>query len=42
MLTCTRKKKNAYRIFTGKREGKRSLETNRCRWEDIKMDLKKI
>jgi hypothetical protein len=39
MLTCTGKK-NAYRIFMGKQEGKKPLETNGCRCEDIKMDLK--
>jgi hypothetical protein len=30
----------AYRILVRKLEGKRSLESPRCRWDDIKMDLK--
>jgi hypothetical protein len=35
-----KKKKNAYRILVGKREGKRPLGRPRCRWVDnIKMDL---
>jgi hypothetical protein len=34
-------KKNAYRMFVGKPEGKRPLGRHRCRWEDnIKMDLR--
>jgi hypothetical protein len=28
-------KRNAYRIFVGKPEGKRPLGRPRCRWEDI-------
>jgi hypothetical protein len=42
---CSRheSKKNAYRILVGKPEGKRTLGTPRCRWEDnVKMDLKEI
>jgi hypothetical protein len=36
-------KKNAYRIFLGKPEGKRTLGIPRRRWEDnIKMDLREI
>jgi hypothetical protein len=36
-------KRNAYRIFVGKPEGKRSLERHRCRSENnIKMDLREI
>jgi hypothetical protein len=36
-------KKNAYRIWMGKPEGKRSLARERRRWVDnIKMDLKEI
>jgi hypothetical protein len=35
--------RNTYRIFVGKPEGKRQLETQRCRWVDnIKMDLREI
>jgi hypothetical protein len=34
-----KKKKNAYKVFMGKPEGKRPLGRPRCRWEDnIKMD----
>jgi hypothetical protein len=37
------KKKNAYNILVGKREGKRPLGQPRHRWEDnIKMDLREI
>jgi hypothetical protein len=33
-------RRNAYRIFVGKREGKRPLGRPRCRWVDnIKMDV---
>jgi hypothetical protein len=36
-------KRNAYRIFVGKREGKRPLGRSRRRWVDnIKMDLGEI
>jgi hypothetical protein len=36
-------KRNAYRIFVGKPEGKRPLERSRRRWVDnIKMDLREI
>jgi hypothetical protein len=36
-------KRNAYRIFVGKPDGKRPLGRPRCRWVDnIKMDLTKI
>jgi hypothetical protein len=36
-------KGNAYRIFVGKREGKRQLGRPKCRWEDnIKMNLREI
>jgi hypothetical protein len=36
-------KKNAYRIFVGKPEGKISLERPRRRWVDnVKVDLRKI
>jgi hypothetical protein len=36
-------KRNAYRIFMGKSEGKRPLGRPRCRWEDnIKIDLREI
>jgi hypothetical protein len=34
---------NAYSILVGKPEGKRPLETLRCRWEDdIGMDVREI
>jgi hypothetical protein len=36
----TGKKRNAYRIFAGKPEGKRPLGRPRRRWVDIKMDLR--
>jgi hypothetical protein len=36
-------KRNAYRIFVGKPEGKRPLGIKRRRWMDyIKMDLREI
>jgi hypothetical protein len=35
-------KRNAYRIFVGKREGKRPLWRPRSRWDNIKMDLRGI
>jgi hypothetical protein len=36
-------KKNVYRLFVGKPEGKRPLGRPRCRWIDqIKMDLSEI
>jgi hypothetical protein len=36
-------KRNAYRLFEGKPEGKRPLGRPRCRWVDnIKMDLREI
>jgi hypothetical protein len=36
-------KRNAYRIFVGKPEGKRPLGRPRRRWEDnIKMDLREL
>jgi hypothetical protein len=35
--------RNAYKIFIGKPEGKRSLERPRCRWEDnININLREI
>jgi hypothetical protein len=40
-MRTLRLKKNVYRIFVGKPEGKRPLERLRCRWENnIKMDLR--
>jgi hypothetical protein len=33
-------KTNAYRLPMGKPEGKRSLGIRRCRWVDIKIDLR--
>jgi hypothetical protein len=36
-------KRNAYRIFLGKPDGKRPLGRPRCRWVDnIKVDLRKV
>jgi hypothetical protein len=35
-------KRNAYRILVGKPEGKRSLGRPKCRWVDIKMDLREM
>jgi hypothetical protein len=36
-------KRNSYRIFVGKREGKRTLASPRLRWVDnIKMDLREM
>jgi hypothetical protein len=38
-----REKRNAYRVFVGKPEGKRPLGRPRRRWEvNIKMDLREI
>jgi hypothetical protein len=34
--------RNAYNILVGKPERKRQLGRPRCRWEAIKMDLRKI
>jgi hypothetical protein len=43
MLYPIREKRNAYRIFVGKPEGRRPLGRPRCRWVDnIKMDLREI
>ena len=36
------KTKNAYRVLVRRREGKRSLGRPRCRWEDVKMDLREM
>jgi hypothetical protein len=36
------KKRNAYRIFMGRPEGKRPLGRHRRRWDNIKMDLREI
>jgi hypothetical protein len=32
--------RSANKIFVGKPEGKRQLGRLRCRWEDIRMDLR--
>jgi hypothetical protein len=37
-----REKRNSYRGFVGKPEGKRLLGKPRHRWENIKMDLRGI
>ena len=34
--------RNAYRVLVGKPEGQRPLGRLRCRWENIKMDLKEV
>ncbi|KAJ4431757.1 hypothetical protein ANN_20362, partial [Periplaneta americana] len=34
--------RNAYRVLVGRPEGKRPLGRPRCRWEDIKMDLREV
>ena len=34
--------RNAYRVLVGKPEGKRPLGRPRRRWEDIKIDLRKV
>jgi hypothetical protein len=35
-------KRNARRLLLGKSEGKRPLERPRCRWENIKINLRTI
>jgi hypothetical protein len=37
---CMGKMRYIYKILVAKPEGKRPLRRPRCRWEDIKMDLK--
>jgi hypothetical protein len=40
-VACMREKRNAYRIFVEKPQGKRPLGRLTCRWEDnIEMELK--
>jgi hypothetical protein len=34
--------RDAYNILVGRPEGRRPLGRPRCRWEDIKMDLREI
>jgi hypothetical protein len=34
--------RNAYNILVGKPEGKRPLGRPKCRWEDIRIDLREI
>jgi hypothetical protein len=42
-LEQVRRKRNAYRILVGKREGKRTLRRQRRRWMNyIKMNLREI
>jgi hypothetical protein len=42
-VTRMREKRNVYRLFVGKPEGKKPLGTPRRRWKDnIKMDLLEI
>jgi hypothetical protein len=36
-------RRGVYRVLVGKTEGKRSLERQKCRWEDnIKMNLQEV
>ena len=36
-------RRGIYRVLVGKPEGKRTLGSSRCRWEDnIKMDLQEV
>jgi hypothetical protein len=37
-----REERGVYRVLVGKPEGKRPLGRPRCRWEDIRMDLKEV
>jgi len=39
-VTRTTEMRNAYTILAVKPEGKRQLGRPRCRWEDIRMDLR--
>jgi hypothetical protein len=39
-VACMGEMRNAYSILVGKPEGKRRLGRHRCRWEDIRMDLR--
>ena len=34
--------RNAYRVLVWKPESKRPLGRPRCRWDDIKMDLREV
>jgi hypothetical protein len=34
--------KKVYKVLVGKPEGKRPLGRQRCRWNDIRMDLREI
>jgi hypothetical protein len=36
------KRRNAYRLFVGKPEGKKPLGRPRRRWVDIRMDLREV
>jgi hypothetical protein len=42
MCSINGEKRNAYRILVGNQAGKRPLGRPRCRWVDIKMDLREI
>jgi hypothetical protein len=37
-----RANRDAYKVLVVKPEGKRPLGRHRCRWENIKMDLREI
>jgi hypothetical protein len=37
-----KKMRNAYKFLVGKPKGRRPLRRPRCRWEDIRMDLREI
>jgi hypothetical protein len=39
-IGCTGEKRNAYRILVGKPEGKRPLGRPRCKYYNIKMDVR--
>jgi hypothetical protein len=41
-IACMGKMRNAYNILVGKPEGKRPLGRPRCRWKNIRMDIKEI
>jgi len=42
LLAHMQKMRNAYNILVGKSEGKRPLGRCRCRWEDVRIDLRQI
>jgi hypothetical protein len=36
------KRRGTYRVLVGKPEGRRPLERPRCRWENIKIDIRAV